>query len=40
MEYEFIAFELAGQEVEWIKSLLGDVPLWGASMPVSIPYDS
>ena len=27
MEYEFIALELAGQEAEWIKSLLGDVPL-------------
>ncbi|KAL0555831.1 hypothetical protein IC582_004332 [Cucumis melo] len=29
MESEFIALELAGQEVEWIKNLLGDVPLWG-----------
>ncbi|TYK06658.1 ty1-copia retrotransposon protein [Cucumis melo var. makuwa] len=29
MESEFIALELAGQEAEWIKNLLGDVPLWG-----------
>ncbi|KAA0052336.1 Retrovirus-related Pol polyprotein from transposon TNT 1-94 [Cucumis melo var. makuwa] len=27
MESEFIASELAGQEAEWIKNLLGDVPL-------------
>ncbi|TYK08238.1 ty1-copia retrotransposon protein [Cucumis melo var. makuwa] len=40
MESEFIALELAGQEVEWIKNLLGDVPLWGTSVPVSIQCDS
>jgi len=27
MEYEFIALELAGKEVEWLKNLLGDIPL-------------
>ena len=40
MEFEFIALELARQGVEWIKSLLGDVPLWGASVSVSIQCDS
>ncbi|KAL0546106.1 hypothetical protein IC582_016011 [Cucumis melo] len=40
MESEFIALELAGHETEWIKNLLGDVPLWGTSVPVSIQCDS
>ncbi|KAA0063384.1 Retrovirus-related Pol polyprotein from transposon TNT 1-94 [Cucumis melo var. makuwa] len=40
MESEFIALELAGQEAEWIKNLLGDVPLWGTFVPVSIQCDS
>ncbi|KAA0065511.1 Retrovirus-related Pol polyprotein from transposon TNT 1-94 [Cucumis melo var. makuwa] len=40
MESEFIALELAGQEAVWIKNLLGDVPLWGTSVPVSIQCDS
>ena len=40
MESKFIALELAGQEAEWIKSLLGDVPLWGTSVYVSIHCDS
>ncbi|KAA0026033.1 ty1-copia retrotransposon protein [Cucumis melo var. makuwa] len=40
MESEFIALELAGQEVVWIKNLLGDVPLWGTSVPESIQCDS
>ncbi|KAA0053505.1 ty1-copia retrotransposon protein [Cucumis melo var. makuwa] len=40
MESEFIALELAGQEAEWTKNLLGDVPLWGTSVPVSIQCDS
>jgi len=40
MESEFIAFELAGQEAEWIKGLLADVPLWGKQeTPISIHYD-
>ena len=33
MEYEFIALELVGHEVEWWKSLLADVPLWGNLAP-------
>ncbi|KAL0546603.1 hypothetical protein IC582_016515 [Cucumis melo] len=40
MESEFIALELAGQEAELIKNLLGDVPLWRTSVPVSIQCDS
>ncbi|KAA0043284.1 Retrovirus-related Pol polyprotein from transposon TNT 1-94 [Cucumis melo var. makuwa] len=40
MESEFIALELVGQEAEWIKNLLGDVPLWGTYVPVSIQCDS
>ena len=33
MKYEFIALELAGQEAEWIRSLLADIPLWGKPAP-------
>ena len=41
MEYEFIALELAGQESEWPKGLLTDIPLWGKqSTPISLHYDS
>jgi len=29
MESEFIALELAGQEAEWLKNLLGDIQLCG-----------
>ncbi|TYK01593.1 ty1-copia retrotransposon protein [Cucumis melo var. makuwa] len=36
MESEFIALELARQGAKWIKDLLGDVPLWGTYVPVSI----
>ncbi|KAL0285601.1 UNVERIFIED_CONTAM: Retrovirus-related Pol polyprotein from transposon TNT 1-94 [Sesamum angustifolium] len=40
MESEFIALELAGQEEEWLKNLLRDVPLWGSTVPVSLHCDS
>ena len=41
MESEFIALELVGQEVEWLKSLLMDIPLWGKqSRPISLYCDS
>ncbi|XP_060182404.1 secreted RxLR effector protein 161-like [Lycium barbarum] len=41
MESEFIALELAGQEAEWLRNLLADVPLWGRqASPVSLHYDS
>ncbi|XP_074266326.1 uncharacterized protein LOC141588800 [Silene latifolia] len=29
MESEFIALELAGQEADWLRNLLADVPMWG-----------
>ncbi|KAK4386392.1 hypothetical protein Sango_2509800 [Sesamum angolense] len=40
MESEFIALELAGQEVEWLRNLVGDIPLWVLSVPVSLHCDS
>ena len=40
MESKFIALKLAGQEVEWFRSLLGDAPMWGASVPISLYCDS
>ncbi|XP_070037063.1 uncharacterized protein [Nicotiana tomentosiformis] len=29
MEFEFIALEMAGQEAEWMRNLVADMPLWG-----------
>ncbi|KAL2232754.1 UNVERIFIED_CONTAM: hypothetical protein Sindi_1455400 [Sesamum indicum] len=40
IESKFIALKLAGQEAEWLRNLLGDVPLWGSTVPVSLHYDS
>jgi len=41
MESEFIVLELAGQEVEWLKGLLANVPMWGKqATPISLHYDS
>ncbi|GMI95547.1 hypothetical protein HRI_003224000 [Hibiscus trionum] len=41
IESEFIALDLAGQEVEWLRSLLADIPLWGSpTPPVSLLCDS
>jgi len=41
MESEFIALELVGQEAEWLKGLLADVPLWGKqATPISLHCDS
>ena len=41
MESELIALDLAGQEAEWIRSLMTDIPLWGRpSPPVLIHCDS
>ncbi|GKF03197.1 hypothetical protein Tco_0030120, partial [Tanacetum coccineum] len=41
MEAEFIALDLAGQEAEWMRNLLADVPLWNKQfVPVSIHCDS
>ncbi|XP_074301242.1 secreted RxLR effector protein 161-like [Silene latifolia] len=40
MESEFIALELAGQEADWLRNLLADVPLWGGQVaPVSLLCD-
>ncbi|KAK4406055.1 Retrovirus-related Pol polyprotein from transposon TNT 1-94 [Sesamum angolense] len=36
IESEFIALELAGQEAEWLRNLIGDIPLWGSTAPVSL----
>ena len=33
MESEFIALELAGNEAEWMRHLLADIPLWGKPAP-------
>ena len=40
MESKFISLELAGQEAKLIKSLLEDVPLWGASVHMFIQCGS
>ncbi|KAL0381105.1 UNVERIFIED_CONTAM: hypothetical protein Sangu_0174800, partial [Sesamum angustifolium] len=40
MEFEFIALELVGQEVEWLRNLVGNIPLWGSSVPISLHCDS
>ncbi|KAL0291149.1 UNVERIFIED_CONTAM: Retrovirus-related Pol polyprotein from transposon TNT 1-94, partial [Sesamum radiatum] len=40
MEFEFIALELVGQEAERLRNLVGDIPLWGSSVPVSLHYGS
>jgi hypothetical protein len=40
MESEFIALELADQEAELLKNLLGDFSLWGSSVPISLHCDS
>ena len=41
MESEFIALDLAGQEAEWLRSLLADLPLWGRKAPsISLHCDS
>ncbi|KAL0445998.1 UNVERIFIED_CONTAM: hypothetical protein Slati_1727700 [Sesamum latifolium] len=36
MESELIALESVGQEAEWLRNLVGDVPLWGSSVPISL----
>ncbi|KAL0396411.1 UNVERIFIED_CONTAM: hypothetical protein Scaly_0089500 [Sesamum calycinum] len=40
MEFEFIPLELAGQEAEWLRNLVGNIPLWGSSVPISLHCDS
>ncbi|XP_077231988.1 uncharacterized protein LOC143865549 [Tasmannia lanceolata] len=41
MESEFIALDKAGEEAEWIRNLLADIPLWCKPIPaISIHCDS
>ncbi|KAL0321975.1 UNVERIFIED_CONTAM: Retrovirus-related Pol polyprotein from transposon TNT 1-94 [Sesamum calycinum] len=40
MESEFIALELTGQEVEWLRNMVGDTPMWGSTVLVSLHCDS
>ncbi|GKG26502.1 hypothetical protein Tco_0402205, partial [Tanacetum coccineum] len=41
MESKFIALAAAGKEVEWLKNLLLEIPLWSKPIaPISIRYDS
>ncbi|KAL0314019.1 UNVERIFIED_CONTAM: Retrovirus-related Pol polyprotein from transposon TNT 1-94 [Sesamum angustifolium] len=40
MESEFIALELVGQEAEWLRNLVGNIPLWGSTVAVSLHCDS
>lgn len=40
MESEFIALEKAGSEAEWLRNLLGNIPLWTRPVPsVSLHCD-
>ena len=40
-ESKFITLELAGQEAEWLRNLLADMPLWGRqASQVSLHCDS
>jgi len=40
MESEFVAIEMAGSEVEWLKNFLANIPLGMKPTPfVSIHYD-
>ncbi|KAK4407972.1 hypothetical protein Sango_0378200 [Sesamum angolense] len=34
MKSEFIALELAGQEIGCLRNLVGDMPMWGSSIPI------
>ena len=33
MEYEFIALDKAGEEVEWLHQFLKDIPIWPKLVP-------
>ncbi|KAL0286021.1 UNVERIFIED_CONTAM: hypothetical protein Sangu_2752500 [Sesamum angustifolium] len=39
MESEYIVFKLAGQEAKRLRNLVGEVPLWGSSIPISLHCD-
>ena len=41
MESEFIALDKAGEEAEWLRHFLEDIPMWPQPMPaICIHYDS
>ena len=41
MEYEFIALDKCGEEVEWLRHFLEDIPRWPKPMPlICIHYDN
>ena len=41
MEYEFIALDKAGEEAEWLRHFLEDIPIWPQPMPaICIHCDS
>ncbi|KAL0317461.1 UNVERIFIED_CONTAM: Retrovirus-related Pol polyprotein from transposon TNT 1-94 [Sesamum angustifolium] len=40
MEFEFITLKLAYQEAEWFRNLVGDMPMWGSSILISMHCDS
>ena len=33
MEYEFIALDKAGEEAEWLRQFLKDIPIWPKPVP-------
>ena len=40
-ESKFITLELAGQEAEWLRNLLADMPLWVRQpLPISLHCDT
>ena len=41
MEYEFIALDKAGEEAEWLRQFLEDIPIWPKPVPtICIHCDS
>ena len=41
MEYEFIALDKAGEEAEWLRHFLEDIPMWPQLVSaICIHYDS
>ena len=41
MEYEFIALDKVGEEAEWLRQFLEDIPIWTKPVPaICIHYDS
>ena len=41
MEFEFIALDKAGEEVEWLRHFLEDIPIWPQPVPaICIHCDS